>query len=214
MLDQCRKGNGRIWCNYRRRRNKRVVISPDSFKAWKKVLVLEKDDAVGGNCNSYMVDGFPGGHRPTCDYPPKGRAAAPFDGWVFYIYAFFCRLRELLCAYWKRFNENPIQYQGFRHFWRTPQERQASSFTGVDESPDPDDIRDAGWWAAGIWYLPKGLSDDTYDFVNAIAYFLSGRSMKEHPSTAYYMEAVLSGIAYQRIFLMRKRNQVHLTLLL
>jgi len=28
-------------------------------------------------------------------------------------------------------------------------------------------------------YLPKGLSDDTYDFVNAIAYFLSGKSMKE-----------------------------------
>ncbi len=27
-------------------------------KQGKKVLVLEKDDIVGGNCNSYMVDGF------------------------------------------------------------------------------------------------------------------------------------------------------------
>ncbi|HEX7627305.1 MAG TPA: FAD-dependent oxidoreductase, partial [Candidatus Methanoperedens sp.] len=27
-------------------------------KHGKKVLVIEKDDAVGGNCNSYMVDGF------------------------------------------------------------------------------------------------------------------------------------------------------------
>jgi len=28
-------------------------------------------------------------------------------------------------------------------------------------------------------FLPKGLSMDTYDFVNAISYFLSGKSMKE-----------------------------------
>ena len=27
-------------------------------KHGKKVLLLEKDEAVGGNCNSYMVDGF------------------------------------------------------------------------------------------------------------------------------------------------------------
>ncbi|HUV80281.1 MAG TPA: NAD(P)/FAD-dependent oxidoreductase [Candidatus Bathyarchaeia archaeon] len=156
-----------------------VLAALTLSKHGKSVLVLEKMQYVGGNCNSYTVDGFQvdtGPHSITslAEGPLKRLMATYFD----YIPVF-----EDHGYYYARtetdFVKIPSNLKEFVTFEVLPKKDRlvltpaitkvlTLSTFGIDLSKQS--VYDL---------LPRTLSKDTYDFVNAISYFLSGKSMKE-----------------------------------
>jgi all-trans-retinol 13,14-reductase len=145
----------------------------------KKVLLLEKDSTVGGNCNSYMVDGFQvdtGPHAIT--HLREGPLRRLMDEYFTYV-PVFVDYGHYYVRTEKGLTKIPSNIKDFVTFDVLPRKdrlllSQALTITltqmtfGMLDSEQP--VYDL---------LPKGLSKDTHDFVDAIAYFLSGKSMKE-----------------------------------
>ncbi len=145
----------------------------------KKVLVLEKDSIVGSNCNSYDVDGF---QVDTGVHAITHLREGP--------------LRRLMDEY---FTYIPV-FLDFGHYYvrtekgLTKLPSNIKEFVTFDVLPRKDRLRLSQALARALTqvtfgmleantsvydFLPKGLSKDSYDFVDAIAYSLSGKSMKE-----------------------------------
>lgn len=148
-------------------------------KHGKKVLVLEKNRYLGGNCNSYMVDGYQvdtGAHAIThlLEGPLKRLMDNYFDFLpVFEDYGYYYVRTE------NAFLKVPSNLKDFVTFDVLPRRDRVllsqtltKAFTlcsfGIDLSNQS--VYD---------FLPKNLSKDTYDFVDTISKFLSGRSMRE-----------------------------------
>ncbi|WP_292379567.1 phytoene desaturase family protein [Methanosarcina sp. UBA289] len=162
-------------------------------KHGKTVLVLEKSQHLGGNCNSYMVDGYQvdtGAHAIT--HLIEGPLKRLMDNYFDYLPVF-----EDYGHYYIRtenyFTRVPSNLKDFVTFDVLPRKDRVllsqtltkaftlSSF-GIDLS------------SQSVYnFLPKGLSKDTYDFVDTISAFLSGRSMKETSA-----QRVLSGSSFVR----------------
>ncbi|MFZ2410991.1 MAG: NAD(P)/FAD-dependent oxidoreductase [Candidatus Methanoperedens sp.] len=162
-------------------------------KQGKSVLVLEKDGIVGGNCNSYMVDGFQvdtGPHAIT--HLLEGPLRRLMDEYFTYV-PVFVDYGHYYVRTEKGLTKIPSNIREFVSFDVLPRKDRfllSQSLTkaltqltfGMLDGEQP--VYD---------YLPKGLSKDSYDFVNAIAYFLSGKSMKETP-----VNRVLYGSSFVR----------------
>ncbi|MBN1134567.1 MAG: NAD(P)/FAD-dependent oxidoreductase [Methanosarcinaceae archaeon] len=162
-------------------------------KHGKKVLVLEKNQYVGGNCNSYKVDGFQvdtGAHAIT--HLQVGPLKRLMDNYFDYFPVF-----EAYGNYYARTEKSffrvPSNLKEFVTFDALPAKDRlilsqalTKAFTlstfGIDLSKQS--VYDS---------LPHTLSKDTYDFVNAISYFLSGKSMKETST-----QRVLAGSSFVR----------------
>ena len=162
-------------------------------KHGKKVLVLEKRQSLGGNCNSYMVDDYQvdtGAHAIThlIEGPLKRLMDNYFDFLpVFEDYGhYYVRTENVLVKV-------PSNLKDFVTFDVLPRKDRlmlsqtlTKAFTlssfGIDLSEQS--VYD---------FLPKSLSKDTYDFVDTISAFLSGRSMKETSA-----QRVLSGSSFVR----------------
>ncbi len=162
-------------------------------KHGKKVLVLEKRKHLGGNCNSYMVDGYQvdtGAHAIThlIEGPLKRLMDNYFDFLpVFEDYGhYYVRTENALVKV-------PSNLKDFVTFDVLPRKDRVllsqtltkaftlSSF-GIDLSNQ-----------SVYNFMPKNLSKDTYDFVDTISVFLSGKSMKETSA-----DRVLSGSSFVR----------------
>lgn len=162
-------------------------------KHGKKVLVLEKRRHLGGNCNSYMVDGYQvdtGAHAITHLF--EGPLKRLMDNYFDFLPVF-----EDYGHYYVRTENSlikvPSNLKDFVTFDVLPRKDRVllsqtltkaftlSSF-GIDLSNQS--VYD---------FLPKNLSKDTYDFVDTISAFLSGKSMKETSA-----ERVLSGSSFVR----------------
>ncbi len=162
-------------------------------KHGKKVLVLEKSQRLGGNCNSYMVDGYQvdtGAHAIT--HLLEGPLKRLMDNYFDYLPVF-----ENYGHYYIRtenaFTKVPSNLKDFVTFDVLPRKDRVllsqiltkaftlSSF-GIDLSNQS--VYD---------FLPKSLSKDTSDFVDTICKFLSGRSMRETSA-----QRVLSGSSFVR----------------
>lgn len=148
-------------------------------KHGKKVLVLEKQPCVGGNCNSYTIDGF---QVDTGPHAISHLEAGP--------------LKILMENY---FDYLPIFKDYGDYFVRTPRSfvkvpSNLKEFAVFDPLPKKDRLVIAQALTKELTLstfgfdlskhsvydaLPKNLSRDTYDFVDSISHFLSGRSMKE-----------------------------------
>lgn len=158
-----------------------------------KVLVLEKNPFPGGNCNSYMVDGYQvdvGVHAIT--HLIRGPFKRLMENYFDYIPVF-----ENFGQYYirtnKRFLPVPSTIKEFVTFDVIPRMdrlaltqalTKALTFStfGIDLAKHPVSN-----------FLPKNLSPDTYDFVNAISYSLSGKDMYETSA-----QRVLEGSAFVR----------------
>lgn len=153
-----------------------------------RVLVIEKEEEIGGNCNSYEVDGFQvdtGVHAIThlCVGPLK----MLMDNYFTYLPVF-----ESYGQYYirtkNRFVKFPSNLKEFARFDIFPKRdrvaisqsltRSLTQFTfGADLSKTP--VYNA---------VPKTISNDCFEFIDTVCYFLSGKSMYETP-----VERVLVG---------------------
>lgn len=148
-------------------------------KHGKKVLVLEKRQHIGGNCNSYMVDDYQvdtGVHAIThlVEGPFKMLMDNYFDYQpIFEDYGYYYIRTE------RTFVKVPSNLKDFVTFDVLPRKDRVllsqtltkaftlSSF-GIDLSNQ-----------SVYEFMPKNLSEDTYDFVDAMCRSLSGKPMKE-----------------------------------
>ncbi len=162
-------------------------------KHGKSVLVLEKDSAVGGNCNSYTVDGFQvdtGPHAIT--HLREGPLRRLIDEYFIYV-PVFVDYGHYYVRTEKGLTRIPSNIKEFVTFDVLPAKDRLllsqaltvaitqMTFGMLDKEKPVYD------------FLPKGLSRDSYEFVDAIAHFLSGKSMKE--TSAY---RVLYGSSFVR----------------
>jgi len=158
-----------------------------------RVLVLEKDNTVGGNCNSYMVDGFQvdtGAHAIT--HLEKGPLRHLMDNYFDYMPVFedygnyFIRTHD-------HFMKVPSNIKELVTFDILPRKDRiivtqaitkalTLSTFGVDLSKQS--VYD---------FMPDNLCKDTCDFMDTISYFLSGKDMKQTSA-----QRILAGSSFVR----------------
>lgn len=162
-------------------------------KHGKKVLILEKSKHVGGNCNSYVVDGFQvdtGAHAIThlIEGPLKRLMESYFDYLpVFENYGdYFIRTD-------KRLMKVPSNIKEFVTFDVLPKMDRLVLSQAVTKALTYRTFGMDLSKQSVYEFLPKNLSQDTYDFANTISYFLTGKDMK-HTSA----QRVLEGSAFVR----------------
>jgi phytoene dehydrogenase-like protein len=145
----------------------------------KSVLVLEKNSSVGGNCNSYMVEGFQvdtGPHAIT--HLREGPLRRLIDEYFTYVPVFldygiyYVRTEKGLAKI-------PSNIQDFVTFDVLPRKDRLLLSQSLTKALKMNAFGMLDCNQSVNDFLPKGLSKDTLDFVDAIAPFLSGRSMKE-----------------------------------
>jgi phytoene dehydrogenase-like protein len=162
-------------------------------KHGKKVLILEKSKHVGGNCNSYVVDGFQvdtGPHAIT--HLIEGPLKRLMDSYFDYIPVFedygnyFIRTD-------KRLVKVPSNIKEFVTFDVLPRMDRLALSQAVTKALTYTTFGMDLSKQSVYEFLPKNLSKDTYDFADTISYFLSGKDMK-HTSA----KRVLEGSAFVR----------------
>ncbi len=159
----------------------------------RRVLVLEASSRLGGNCNSYVVDGFQvdtGPHAIT--HLVEGPLRKLFDQYFTYVPVFLD-----YGSYYVRTHRGlakiPSNIKEFVAFDVLPRKdrlllSQALTKALTLASFGVDMTRKSVYDC-----LPRGLSQDSLDFVDTISYFLSGKSMRE---TSVYR--VLYGSSFVR----------------
>ena len=148
-------------------------------KHGKKVLVLEKNEHVGGNCNSYMVDSFQvdtGAHAIT--HLAVGPLKMLMDNYFDYMPVF-----ENYGNYHIRtedsFQKVPSNLKEFVTFDVLPKKDRLVLSQAITKALTLSTFGVNLSKQSAYDSLPDNLSKDTYDFVDAISYFLSGKSMEE-----------------------------------
>ncbi len=158
-----------------------------------KVLVLEKSNFIGGNCNSYDVDGFQvdtGAHAIT--HLQVGPLRRLMDNYFDYMPVF-----EDYGNYYVRTEKNfmkvPSNIKEFVTFDVLPRKDRivitqaitkalTLSTFGVDLSKQ-----------SVYEFMPDNLSVDTYHFMDTICHFLSGKDMKQTSA-----QRILAGSSFVR----------------
>jgi len=148
-------------------------------KHGKKVLVLEKNSLVGGNCNSYTVDGFQvdtGPHAIT--HLREGPLRRLMDEYFTYV-PVFLDYGTYYVRTEKGLTKIPSNIQDFVTFDVLPRKDRLLLSQSLTKAITLNAFGMLDGSQSVYDFLPKGLSNDTLDFVDAIAPFLSGKSMKE-----------------------------------
>lgn len=145
----------------------------------KKVLVLEKDSMVGGNCNSYTVDGFQVDTGPHAITHLKVGPLRRLMDEYFTNVPMFVDYGNYFVRTEKVFTKIPSNIKEFVTFDVLPRKDRLLLSQSLTKALTLMTFGMVETNESVYDFLPKGLSGDTIDFVNAIAYFLSGKSMKE-----------------------------------
>lgn len=148
-------------------------------KHGKRVLVLEKNSIVGGNCNSYNVDGFQvdtGPHAIT--HLREGPLRRLMDEYFTYV-PVFVDYGHYYVRTEKGLTKIPSNLKEFAMFDVIPRKDRLLLSQALTKALTLNAFDMLEGNKSVYEYLPKGLSKDSLDFVDAIAPFLSGKSMKE-----------------------------------
>jgi all-trans-retinol 13,14-reductase len=162
-------------------------------KHGRKVLVLEKRSYVGGNCNSYNVDGFQvdtGVHAIT--HLRVGPLRRLIDKYFDYTPMFLDH-----GTYHVRTSHGvskiPSNLKEFARFDVLPKMDRLLLSQAITKAFTQSTLGSDLSKQSVHDYLPGGLSEDSLDFINAMCYSLSGKSMFETS-----VHRMLSGSGYMR----------------
>lgn len=152
-------------------------------KEGKKVLVLEKNDFLGGNCRTYKIKGY---SVDTGPHAITGLGDGPFAELMdkyFLVKPNFLPINAYYARNGKKFEEIPLTLPQFAMFdILSRQDRvmlvgammDAIAFSSINKKALEKSVYD---------YIRKyRLSHRALKFVDALAYFLSGKSMHETPA--------------------------------
>ncbi|WMW23496.1 NAD(P)/FAD-dependent oxidoreductase [Methanolobus mangrovi] len=158
-----------------------------------KVLVLEKDKFVGGNCNSYMVDGFQvdtGAHAIThLEVGPLRRLMDNYFDYVpvFEDYGYYYIRTE------NQFMKVPSNIKEFVTFDVLPRKDRIVLTQAITKALTLSTFGTDLAKQSVYEFMPNNLSADTYDFVDTICHFLSGKDMKQTSA-----QRILAGSSFVR----------------
>ena len=145
----------------------------------RSVLILEKENIVGGNCNSYQVDGFQvdtGPHAIT--HLREGPLRRIMDEYFTYM-PVFVDYGHYYVRTEKGLTKIPSNIKEFATFDVLHRKDRLLISQALTKALTLNAFGMLEENKAVYDFLPKGLSKDALDFVDAIAPFLSGKSMKE-----------------------------------
>ncbi len=148
-------------------------------KHGKRVLLLEKDNTVGGNCNSYRIGGFQvdtGPHAIT--HLKEGPLRRLMDEYFTYT-PVFVDYGHYYVRTEKGLTKIPSNIKEFATFDVLPRKDRLLLAQSLTKALTLMTFGMVDTNQSVYEFIPKGLSRESYDFVDAIAYFLSGKSMKE-----------------------------------
>lgn len=145
----------------------------------KSVLVLEKNNVLGGNCNSYDVDGFQvdtGPHAIT--HLREGPLRRLMDEYFTYV-PVFVDYGHYYVRTERGLTKIPSNLKEFATFDVLHKKDRLLLSQALTKALTLNAFGMIDGNKSVYEFLPKGLSKDAVDFVSAIAPFLSGKSMKE-----------------------------------
>ncbi|MCL7416103.1 MAG: NAD(P)/FAD-dependent oxidoreductase [ANME-2 cluster archaeon] len=148
-------------------------------KHHKKVLVLEKRSIVGGNCNSYDVDGFQvdtGVHAIT--HLQVGPLRRIIDTYFDYTPVFIDHGTYYVRSH-RGLSKIPSTIKEFATFDVLPKMDRLLLSQTITKAITHSTLGTELTHQSMYDFLPNGLSQDAMDFIDAICYSLSGRPMKE-----------------------------------
>jgi len=162
-------------------------------KHGKKVLVLEKSKFVGGNCNSYMVDGFQvdtGAHAIT--HLEVGPLRRLMDNYFDYLPVF-----EDYGNYYvrteKHFMKVPSNIKEFVTFDALPRKDRIVLTQAITKALTLSTFGTDLSKESVYEFMPANLAKDTYDFIDTICHFLSGKDMQQTSA-----QRILAGSSFVR----------------
>ncbi|WP_209615634.1 phytoene desaturase family protein [Methanolobus bombayensis] len=158
-----------------------------------KVLVLEKSKFVGGNCNSYVVDGFQvdtGAHAIT--HLEVGPLRRLMDNYFDYLPVF-----EDYGNYYVRTEDNfmkvPSNVKEFVTFDVLPRKDRIVLTQAITKALTLSTFGNDLSKESVYEFMPANLTADTYDFIDTICHFLSGKDMKQTSA-----QRILAGSSFVR----------------
>ncbi|MDG6243031.1 MAG: NAD(P)/FAD-dependent oxidoreductase [Methanolobus sp.] len=158
-----------------------------------KVLVLEKSKFVGGNCNSYMVDGFQvdtGAHAIT--HLQVGPLRRLMDNYFDYAPVF-----EDYGNYYVRTENNfqkvPSNIKEFVTFDILPRKDRILITQAITKALTLSTFGTDLSKQSVYEFMQGNLSKDTYAFIDTICHFLSGKDMKQTSA-----QRILAGSSFVR----------------
>lgn len=158
-----------------------------------RVLVLEKSKFVGGNCNSYMVDGFQvdtGAHAIT--HLEVGPLRRLMDNYFDYLPVFedygnyFVRTEDT-------FMKVPSNVKEFVTFDVLPRKDRIILTQAITKALTLSTFGTDLSKESVYEFMPTNLTADTYHFIDTICYFLSGKDMKQTSA-----QRILTGSSFVR----------------
>jgi phytoene dehydrogenase-like protein len=158
-----------------------------------RVLVLEKSKFVGGNCNSYIVDGFQvdtGAHAIThLEVGPLRRLMDNYFDYqpVFEEYGnYFVRTED-------NFMKVPSNVKEFVTFDVLPRKDRIMLTQAITKALTLSTFGTDLSKESVYEFMPTNLTADTYDFIDTICHFLSGKDMKQTSA-----QRILTGSSFVR----------------
>ncbi len=152
-------------------------------KEGKKVLVIEKSDYLGGNCRTYEINGY---HMDTGPHAITGLLNGPLKILMdeyFSVVPKFTPIKSYYARWQKKLQEIPLTLLQLSYFDILSKKDRALLAGAMMDAVAKSSINKNALEKSVYDYIKKyNFSAKSIKFIDAISYFLSGKSMKETPS--------------------------------
>ncbi|MCK5084182.1 MAG: NAD(P)/FAD-dependent oxidoreductase [Candidatus Pacebacteria bacterium] len=160
-----------------------ILISLALSKEGKNVLVIEKDNIMGGNCRTYEVDGY---HVDTGPHAITNLLNGPLRELIkkyFTVIPRFFPINTYYVRDQKKFQEFPLTLRQLAYFDILPKrERLIMSGAMIDAVANSSLNKNVLKKSVYDYMKKYNPSEKTLKLIDAVSYFLSGKSMKETPT--------------------------------
>jgi phytoene dehydrogenase-like protein len=160
-----------------------ILISLALSKEGKSVLIIEKSNIMGGNCRTYEIDGY---HVDTGPHAITNLLNGPLKELIKKYFTVIPRFFPINTYYVrdnKKLQEFPLTLLQLAYFDILPKkERLIMSGAMIDAVANSSFNKDVLKKSVYDYMKKYNPSEKTNRLIDAVSYFLSGKSMKETPT--------------------------------
>lgn len=160
-----------------------ILITLALCKEGKSVLVIEKNNVLGGNCRTYEIDGY---HLDTGPHAITGLINGPLVELIkkyFTVVPRFSSINTYYVRDQKKLQEFPLTLLQLAYFdILSKKERLIMSGAMIDAVANSSLNKNVLQKSVYDYMKKYNPSEKTLRLIDAVSYFLSGKSMKETPT--------------------------------
>ena len=160
-----------------------ILITLALCKEGKSVLVIEKNNVLGGNCRTYEIDGY---HLDTGPHAITGLINGPLVELIKKYFTTVPRFSSINTYYVrdkKKLQEFPLTLLQLACFDILPKKERLLMSAAMIDAVANSSINKNVLQKSVYEYMKKyNPSEKTNKLIDALSYFLSGKSMKETPT--------------------------------